>query len=229
MQQHMVDTVEVWQAACLIYSRVSELFLQEQAQQQQQDLQLHQASGSEAAAAAAGDEETDALSAGLAQGQQSSSSSSSSSQAVRWQYLLRLHESRKLANAAATCQQQWSLGRVAAVLESIHTQLQALEKDKPKDQPYTTAVSSSNMADLRQLYHDSQGFCRTLVAVAPLPVVCKNPGCVELLGVSEAAAARYVCAGCGCRYCSAACQAAGWRSHKKACGRMAACQMRVEG
>jgi hypothetical protein len=35
--------------------------------------------------------------------------------------------------------------------------------------------------------------------------------------VSEAAAAHYVCAGCGCRYCGAACQAAGWRSRKKAC------------
>jgi hypothetical protein len=71
--------------------------------------------------------------------------------------------------------------------------------------------------------------CRTLVALAPLPVVCNNPGCGELSGVSEAAAARYVCAGCGCRYCSAACQAAGWRGHKKACRRMAAYGVRVDG
>jgi hypothetical protein len=70
--------------------------------------------------------------------------------------------------------------------------------------------------------------CRTISAVAPLPVVCNNPGCRQTDGMSEAAAARYVCAGCGCRYCSAACQAGGWRSHKKACRRMAACGLRVE-
>jgi hypothetical protein len=64
------------------------------------------------------------------------------------------------------------------------------------------------------VYQDALRLCRTVTAVAPLPVVCNNPGCGELGGVSEAAAARYVCAGCGCRYCSAACQAAGWRGHK---------------
>jgi hypothetical protein len=91
------------------------------------------------------------------------------------------------------------------------------------------AASSGQLQQMLQLYLDSLGFCRTLTAVVPLPVVCNNPGCAELRGVSEAAAARYVCAGCGCRYCSAACQAAGWRSHKKVCRRMAACVMRVEG
>jgi hypothetical protein len=64
--------------------------------------------------------------------------------------------------------------------------------------------------------------CRALVAAAPLPLVCNNPGCEAMAGLSEAAAARKVCAGCRCRYCSAACQAADWRRHKRACKRMAA-------
>jgi hypothetical protein len=61
-----------------------------------------------------------------------------------------------------------------------------------------------------------------LVAAAPLPLVCNNPGCENMAGVSEAGGARKVCAGCRCRYCSAACQAADWRRHKRACKRMAA-------
>jgi hypothetical protein len=83
--------------------------------------------------------------------------------------------------------------------------------------------------EMQQVYSDALRFCRTVVAVAPLPVVCNNPRCGDLSGMSEAASAHYVCAGCGCRYCSAACQAAGWRSHKMACRRMAAYGLRVEG
>jgi hypothetical protein len=60
------------------------------------------------------------------------------------------------------------------------------------------------------------------VAAAPLPLVCNNPGCENMAGVSEAGAARKVCAGCRCRYCSAACQTADWRRHKRACKCMAA-------
>jgi hypothetical protein len=138
-----------------------------------------------------------------------SSSSSSSSRPVRWQHLLRLHESRKLmAAVTALC---WAPGHIMPLMVSG-----------------ALRVSSKERMQLRQMYQDALVFCRTLVAVAPLPVVCNNPQCTALHRVSEAAAARYVCAGCGCRYCSAACQAAGWRSHKKACRRMAACGLRVE-
>jgi hypothetical protein len=63
--------------------------------------------------------------------------------------------------------------------------------------------------------------CRALVAAAPLPLVCNNLSCENLAGESEAAIAVKSCAGCRCRYCSAACQAADWKRHKKACKAMA--------
>jgi hypothetical protein len=170
----------------------------------------------------------------------------SSSAGVRchWQYLLRLHESRKLAAAAAAFSARWSPDDVQSVLQKYQEQsdavsaafraasreeLQALEDSGEDELPTDLVISDGELLQRQQLYRDALVFCRTLVAVALLPVVCNNPGCGELSGVSEAAAARYMCAGCGCRYCSAACQAAGWRSHKKACRRMAACGMRVNG
>jgi hypothetical protein len=104
---------------------------------------------------------------------------------------------------------------------------QALDDSGEEEIPTDVVISDRELLQRQQIYRDALVFCRTLVAVAPLPVVCNNPGCGELSGVSEAAAARYVCAGCGCRYCSAACQAAGWRGHKKACRRMAACGLKV--
>jgi hypothetical protein len=149
----------------------------------------------------------------------SSSSSSSSSQPVRWQYLLQLRGSHKLAAAMERVGSTWRTD--AAHLTEIISHCLSIYSE-----PQANCI---NLAELQQLYQAALGYCRTLVAVAPLPVLCNNPGCVELGGVSEAAAARYTCAGCGCRYCSAACQVAGWRSHKKACRRMAACGMRVDG
>jgi hypothetical protein len=174
-----------------------------------------------------------------------SGSSNSSSTYVRWQYLLRLHESRKLSAAADVFSAKWSQDVVQSVLDRYKEQegagdaaiaaltveeLDALERRGGLEGLRATiAVSNEELLQRQQLYQDVLGYCRTLTAVAPLPVVCNNPGCCELSRVSEAAAAHYVCAGCGCRYCSAACQAAGWRSHKKACRRMAACGMRVDG
>jgi hypothetical protein len=169
---------------------------------------------------------------------------SSSSQSVRWQYLLRLHESRKLAAAAAAFTARWSQDEVQSVLQIFLEQreaetaaveavsmeeLQALVASGAEEIPRPMLISDRELLQGQQLYRDALAFCRALVAVAPLPVVCNNPGCAELSGVSEAAAARYVCAGCGCRYCGAACQAAGWKSHKKGCRRMSACGMRVDG
>jgi hypothetical protein len=158
-------------------------------------------------------------------------SSSSSNQAVRWQYLLRLHESRKLAAAMAAVRTKWSPAAVQAAF-GAGAAAQAAGGAPAAAQQAGAAVSrreqfSKQIRQLQPLYDDLLGFCRTLAAVAPLPVVCNNAGCVALHDVSEAAAARFVCS--GCRYCSAACQAAGWRSHNKACRRMAVCGMRVEG
>jgi hypothetical protein len=151
-------------------------------------------------------------------------SSSSSSWPVRWQHLLRLHESRKLIGAVAAFGEKWRASTIMSFLGHGDDALAKAFADCQADH-----VSSEQRMRLLQMYQDAMAFCHTLAAVAPLPVVCNNPQCTALHRVSEAAAARYVCAGCGCRYCSAACQAAGWRSHKKACKRMAACRMRVQG
>jgi hypothetical protein len=144
-----------------------------------------------------------------------SSSSSSSSRPVCWQHLLRLHESRKLMGAVAAFGEKWRPGTLMPVWLA-----------KAFADGLGSRVSSEQQVKLRQMYQDAMDFCRALVAVAPLPVVCNNPQCKALHRVSEGAAAHYVCAGCGCRYRSAACQAAGWRSHKKACRRMAACGLK---
>jgi hypothetical protein len=156
--------------------------------------------------------------------------SSSSSRPVRWQYLLRLLESRKLCRAFAAYQTEWGAAAITALLEHIACEVvTGTASSSAAQQQHTPDDNSGEQRlHLQQLYADTLAFCKTLTAVAPLPVVCNNRRCSELSGVSEAAAARYVCAGCGCRYCSAACQAASWRGHKKACRRMAACGMRVE-
>jgi hypothetical protein len=164
----------------------------------------------------------------------SSSSSGSSKQRVRWQYLLRLHESRKLMSALAAFDSTWDLERfpgfqnmicAAAVNEVLLAEASADDDSasNPCD-PWPELIESST----HRFCTDTLGLWRTLLAVAPLPVVCNNVSCRQLQGPSEAAAAKYVCAGCGCSYCSTACQAAGWRGHKKACRRMVACRMKVE-
>jgi hypothetical protein len=197
-------------------------------------------------AAAAAQPTADAAYAAAPSDQASSPSSSSSTSGAgvrcHWQYLLRLHESRKLAAAAAAFSARWSQDEVQSVLQRYQEQSdavvavwraltmeekQALDDSGEEEIPTDVVISDRELLQRQQIYRDALVFCRTLVAVAPLPVVCNNPGCGELSGVSEAAAARYVCAGCGCRYCSAACQAAGWRGHKKACRRMAACGLKV--
>ncbi|KAF6260200.1 hypothetical protein COO60DRAFT_1508062 [Scenedesmus sp. NREL 46B-D3] len=82
--------------------------------------------------------------------------------------------------------------------------------------------SPQQQPNITQLYADGLQLCRALVAAAPLPLVCNNPSCENLTGATEAGVATKLCAGCRCRYCSAACQAADWRRHKKACKAMAA-------
>jgi lipoate synthase len=79
-----------------------------------------------------------------------------------------------------------------------------------------------NVQDINQLYEDALQLCRVLVAAAPLPLVCNNPSCENLARASETAVATKLCVGCRCRYCSAACQTADWRRHRRGCKAMTA-------
>jgi hypothetical protein len=131
------------------------------------------------------------------------SDTSSASQQVKWGYLLRLQQ----------CSPQWA----AAVA--------AYEANQPnwEDlQPWALPSTAAAVEQHSKQYAEAVGLCRALVAAAPLPVVCNNPSCGNIEGVSEAAAASKACAGCRCRYCSVACQRADWKRHKDACRRMAA-------
>jgi hypothetical protein len=71
--------------------------------------------------------------------------------------------------------------------------------------------------NIGQVFTDCLQLCKAMVAAAPLPTTCNNPHCENLARVSDIVAARKACAGCRCRYCSAACQAADRRRHKHAC------------
>jgi hypothetical protein len=127
----------------------------------------------------------------------------SAGQQVKWGYLLRLQQ----------CSPQWA----AAVA--------AFEANQPNWEEVVEGVLPSSAASAEQQsqhYAEAVGLCRALAAAAPLPVVCNNPSCGNMEGVSEAAAASKACAGCRCRYCSVACQRADWKRHKGACRRMAA-------
>jgi hypothetical protein len=94
----------------------------------------------------------------------------------------------------------------------------------------TSSSSSSSSSEghslpqinVGQMYADAMELCRNIAAAVPLPLVCNNPSCENLAGPSEKAAAAKMFGGCRCRYCSAACQAADRRRHKKACRRMMA-------
>jgi hypothetical protein len=142
-----------------------------------------------------------------------SRSSGSARQQVKWGYLLRLQQrSQHWAAATAAFDAKWPGWRVRAcslVAPGTST---------------SSADSSSEAKDeqVQQQYTDALELCRVLVAEAPLTLLCNNPGCENLAGVREAAAARKRCAGCRCHYCSAACQAANWKRHRPACKGMAA-------
>jgi hypothetical protein len=222
VQQLMVSMLAVFQLAFRIPEGALKCWKDQQA-----GLRVSGSSTSADAAAAGPAQSADAAS--VQPGPHSSTSSSSSTKPVRWQHLLCLHPSHKLIAAYVNFTESCSHKVYGSVLCSCQVKLDAGSQWHSREDVWAAALSKEQLAEMRQLYQDALGFCRTFTALAPLPVVCNNPGCGELGGVSEAAAARYVCAGCGCRYCSAACQAAGWRSHKKGCRRMAAYGMRVEG
>lgn len=71
---------------------------------------------------------------------------------------------------------------------------------------------------------DAEFSGHTLMArVNPKVVGCWNPGCVNMAGVSEAAAAAKPCGNCKVAvFCSKACEKTAWSSHTMACARLAA-------
>uniref|UniRef100_A0A383VY06 phytol kinase n=1 Tax=Tetradesmus obliquus TaxID=3088 RepID=A0A383VY06_TETOB len=138
----------------------------------------------------------------------SSSSSSSSNQQTKWGHLLQL----PLINPT------W-----AAAAAAFNTKWNSYDWGQLQEQLFSVDASEAETA--QQLYQDVLQLCRALVAAAPITVVCNNPSCTTLAGVSEAAASCKACGRCGCRYCSVACQRADWRRHKQACQCMAAAGM----
>jgi hypothetical protein len=135
----------------------------------------------------------------------SSSRSDRDGQQAKWGHLLRLQQySPQWAAAAAAFSTKW---------HDIDWQLMS---------NWQATGSSLTAEHIDQLYADALALCRKLIAAAPLTVVCNNPSCESLEGVSEAAACCKACAGCGCRYCSVECQRSDWKRHKPACKCMAA-------
>jgi hypothetical protein len=85
-----------------------------------------------------------------------------------------------------------------------------------------TANPEERLQRIQPQYNNTLETCRALAAAAPLPRICNHLRCENMAGVSEAAAASKVCAGCRAGYCSAACHVADRKRHKHACRRMAA-------
>jgi hypothetical protein len=149
----------------------------------------------------------DLLAAGAAAGHDEATSSS---QQAKWSHLLYLqHSSPKWAAAIMAFSEKWPT-YWAEDLEHRYAQF--------------FGGAAVVMPNIKQQCAVAVKLCRTLVAAAPLPVVCNNPYCESLAGVSEAAASCKACAGCSCHYCSVACQRADWKPHRSACKRMAAQQ-----
>jgi hypothetical protein len=156
-----------------------------------------------AAAAAAGPDETNGNSS-------SGQASSSSSSQQKWGHLLHLQQfSPDWAAAVEAFTKTWPgcWGQVEDMFRLI------------------VAGTIPGVEELPLLFDDAFQLVKELVDAAPLPVVCTNPGCESLAGLSEAAAACKACSRCMCRYCSVAFQRADWKRHKPACKRMAAAGM----
>jgi hypothetical protein len=144
-------------------------------------------------------------------------------QSVIWPHLLQLHTIPELVTAVQQLQ--------STVFRS-HLQLM---QRWSRNSSSSSSSSSSDQSSWRQWQQQQQlrlddfvsgllRCCRVLVSAVPLPEVCNNPGCSNLRGVSEAAAAVKACAGRGTRYCCRECQQAHWRQHKKACRRLRGAQ-----
>ncbi|KAK9810209.1 hypothetical protein WJX72_006689 [[Myrmecia] bisecta] len=62
-----------------------------------------------------------------------------------------------------------------------------------------------------------------LARMAALGPGCHNPGCKNMAGATEAELPIRKCSGCKkAHYCSAACQKAAWKVHKRVCKAQAA-------
>jgi hypothetical protein len=116
----------------------------------------------------------------------SSSSSTANSQQVKWGYLLRLPQINP----------QW-----AAALAAYQGKRQDWVEVKAGAPPSSAAAATVAVAVEEQRIQQCRGaieLCRVLVAAARITVICNNPSCENLGGVSEAAAACKACVSCGC-------------------------------
>jgi hypothetical protein len=158
-------------------------------------------------------------------GSSSSSAGLSSIKQTKWAYFLELGiaENQSVVEAASALDNSpWAdvLSRLFLSDKLVADFLRA--DSRVVSDRSAGPVPAEHAARDSQLYTTSLELCRAVVAAAPLPLGCSNPGCENMAGVSEASAARKVCAGCHCRYCSAACRVADRRKHRHACRRMAA-------
>jgi hypothetical protein len=157
----------------------------------------------------------------------SAEGSSSSDMQVKWGYLSHVLCSSDWTQTVAVFDNRWPdmravLDRHRQASEQVSADSSSSSSSSSRTNANAGITQQQAADDVSQLYSDALELCRALVAATPLPLVCNNPGCETITGVSEASVARKVCAGCRCRYCSAACQTADWRRHKRACKRMAA-------
>jgi hypothetical protein len=154
----------------------------------------------------------------------SSSSSNSPQQGIKWSHLLQLpQQSRKLQQAQRAITEVWGPGL------SRGDALKMIQQA-----PQSGGADTGLGCDLHQavdVYFDSLlCYCRVLGDLAPLPVVCNSSSCSELhTAPLEAARAGKACARCGARFCGQCCFGDTWLRHKKACMRLAAAGLQVNG
>jgi hypothetical protein len=153
---------------------------------------------------------------------------------IKWGYLLHLQQHSSWCEATAVFTSSWP--DVMADIERLDTEF-VFKEDSTEtsssssggtanvEAGSTDTRSSQQPVDGDKLHADALQLCRAVVAAAPLPLVCNNLRCGNLAGSSETKAAVKMCAGCRCRYCSAACQEADWRHHRSACKAMVAAGM----
>jgi hypothetical protein len=148
---------------------------------------------------------------------------------IKWAYLQHLQQHSSWLEAAAAFNTNWP--NVTVDIDRLEyedctpTSSSSSGGTGNVEAGSTGMHSSHQPVNIDKLHADALQLCRALVAAAPLPLVCNNLSCNNFVGSSETQAAAKVCAGCRCRYCSAACQAADWRQHRTACKSMVAAEL----